>query len=238
MDTALLIGGFLLGATGSLHCIGMCGPLSLALPLRSQNQMQKFLALVSYQIGRILTYAFLGLLVGAIGKPLQWGQYQQIFSIIMGSLIILVAIGYSRRLYFFQLPGLAHFYAAVQKLISTRLKAAKGPIGFIGLGMANGLLPCGLVYVALASTLSIGNLVDSVGFMASFGAGTLPAMMLVGYSGQLIRPHTRAAFQKAVPYFIMALGVLLILRGLNLGIPYISPQFPASPIDPASCHPS
>lgn len=237
MNTALLIGGFLLGAAGSLHCIGMCGPLSLALPLRTQNQLQKFLSLLSYQMGRIVTYAFLGLLVGAIGRPLQWGQYQQIFSIVMGSLILIVAIGYARRLYFFQLPGLTHFYTSVQNLISSRLKAAKGPLGFAGLGMANGLLPCGLVYVALASTLSIGNMIDSVGFMASFGAGTLPAMMLVGYSGQLIRPHTRAAFQKVVPYFIMALGVLLILRGLNLGIPYISPQLPANPTDPAQCNP-
>lgn len=238
MDTTLLIGGFMLGAAGSLHCIGMCGPLSLALPLRSQNQLQKSISLLSYQLGRIFTYSFFGLLVGWIGRPLQWGQYQQAFSIAMGSLVIIAAIMYHRKPLFFNPPGLNQFYASVQKLISGRLKAAKGPIGFAGLGMANGLLPCGLVYVAIASTLSIGNIGDSVGFMASFGAGTLPAMMLVGYSGHLISPEARSAFQKAVPFFIVAMGILLILRGLDLGIPYISPKLPVNPVDPASCHPA
>ena len=238
MDTALLIGGFMLGAAGSLHCIGMCGPLSLALPLRTFNHFQKAISLLSYQLGRIFTYSFFGLLVGWIGRPLQWGQYQQLFSVMMGLLVIIAAWLYHRKSHLVQLPGLNQFYLSVQKLIAGRLKSAKGPIGFAGLGMANGLLPCGLVYVAIASTLSIGNISDSVGFMAAFGAGTLPAMMLAGYSGQLIKPQTRASFQKAVPYFIVAMGLLLIIRGLDLGIPYLSPKLPASPVDPVNCHPA
>jgi sulfite exporter TauE/SafE len=105
------------------------------------------------------------------------------------------------------------------------------------MGMANGLLPCGMVYIALLSTLSFSSVSESVSFMAMFGAGTLPAMMIAAYAGQLLKVGTRQFVRKAVPYFIMTMGLLLILRGLNLGIPYISPAFPHGAGEAAACHP-
>ena len=117
------------------------------------------------------------------------------------------------------------------------MKKANKPTGFYLMGMANGLLPCGMVYVAVAATLSFTQIADSVVFMAMFGTGTLPAMMLVGYAGQLIKPELRISVQKMVPLFISAVGIILILRGLSLGIPYLSPELPQSPGAAIECHP-
>ena len=239
MNLVLLGGGLLLGLAGSFHCIGMCGPLSLALPVHHlESPLKKLVLLVSYQVGRISTYALLGLLIGLAGRPLQIGQYQQGLSIGMGILIILAAILYQKSSYTLKWPLLTRFFTRVQQFIAGRLRAAKRSYHFFVLGMANGWLPCGLVYVALASTFSIGNIEDSVGFMAAFGAGTLPSMLLVGISGQLMKPTWRLSLQKMVPYFVVGMGILLILRGLNLGIPYVSPILPATPTDPVNCHPA
>ena len=228
----------MLGVAGSLHCIGMCGPLSLALPIHTKSGFQKVISLLSYQVGRIITYTLLGFLIGIAGRPLQLGQYQQTFSIVMGSLIILAGLFHQRASFMPTIPGLNKFFNRVQLFIAKRLKTADGVWGFFSLGMANGWLPCGLVYVALASTFSIGEVLNSMSFMAAFGAGTIPAMLLVGLSGQLIKPEARISFQKAVPYFIMFMGLLLIIRGLNLGIPYLSPMLPSAAADPVNCHPA
>jgi sulfite exporter TauE/SafE len=135
------------------------------------------------------------------------------------------------------LKMLNRFYFFVQQQISKLLKSVTGAFGFLLMGMANGLLPCGMVYVALAATLSFTRVIESMSFMAMFGAGTLPAMMLVGYAGQLIKPAWRNSFRKLVPVFISVMGVVLILRGLNLGIPFISPELPMSPGNTIICHP-
>lgn len=239
MNFVLLGGGLLLGLAGSFHCIGMCGPLSLALPVyHIDSPFKKIVLLVSYQLGRIFTYALLGLLIGVAGRPLQFGHYQQVLSIGVGILIILAAILYQKSSYPLKWTLLTRFFSGVQQFISQRLKAAKNGHQFFVLGMANGWLPCGLVYVALASTFSIGNMMDSVGFMAAFGAGTLPAMLLVGLSGQLLKPTLRLSLQRMVPYLVVGMGILLILRGLNLGIPYLSPILPETPTDPVNCHPA
>ncbi|HEY6062937.1 MAG TPA: sulfite exporter TauE/SafE family protein, partial [Chitinophagaceae bacterium] len=135
------------------------------------------------------------------------------------------------------LSFLNRFYHSVQGVIIRLLKSSTGISGFLLMGMANGLLPCGMIYIALAATLSFPEISQSVAFMALFGAGTLPAMMLVGYAGQLIKPGVRQSFQKAVPVFIALMGTVLILRGLNLGIPFISPELPVAAGAALSCHP-
>lgn len=237
MDWSIAITGFTLGAAGSLHCIGMCGPLSLALPVQHFSKTGKLAALLLYQFGRILTYTAIGLLFGLAGRMIYVAGYQQLFSIIMGSLILLLAILYFLHKSHFRIPLLNRFYQGVQQLIIRILKSSTSLLSFLLLGMANGLLPCGMVYIALATSLSFSGLGESAGFMATFGAGTLPAMMLVGYAGMMIRPELRTGFRKLVPVFITLMGVILILRGLNLGIPYLSPELPHSPGGSIDCHP-
>lgn len=233
----VLISGFVLGAAGSLHCIGMCGPLSLALPIHHLSKTKKFLSLLLYQFGRIITYSGIGLLFGLGGRRIYIAGYQQYFSIIMGAFIIGLSVLYFLRHRTIHLKFLNRFYFFVQRQISTLLKSAIRPSGFLLMGMANGLLPCGMIYIALAATLSFTEIFQSVGFMAMFGAGTLPAMMLAGYAGQMIKPGWRISLQKLVPVFISAMGILLVLRGMNLGIPFISPELQQSPVDQLICHP-
>lgn len=233
----VLISGFALGAAGSLHCVGMCGPLSLALPTHHLSKSQKFISLLIYQFGRITTYSLFGLLFGLAGRRIYLSGYQQWFSIGMGLLVLSLAILYFVQQKTVHLKFLNHFYFFVQKQMRGLLKSATGPSGFLLLGIANGLLPCGMIYIALAATLSFTEVAQSISFMAMFGAGTLPAMMLVGYAGQMINPEWRGSLRKLVPVFISLMGVLLILRGMNLGIPFISPELPQSPGNAVDCHP-
>jgi sulfite exporter TauE/SafE len=231
------IAGFTLGAAGSLHCMGMCGPLSMALPVHHFSKAGKLLALFLYQAGRIITYSLIGLLFGLAGRTLYIAGYQQWFSIIMGIIVLLMAVLYFIQKKNIRVPLLSKMYMGVQQLIIRILKSSTSIGGFLLLGMANGLLPCGMVYIALATSLSFTSVAESTGFMASFGAGTLPAMLLVGYAGLMIKPELRTGFRKLVPFFVSIMGVLLILRGLNLGIPFISPELPNASGEPLNCHP-
>ena len=233
----VMISGFTLGAAGSLHCVGMCGPLSLALPVQHLSKTQKFFSLLLYQFGRIITYSVIGLLFGLAGRRIYISGYQQWFSIAMGIVVLSLAALYFFRHKTVHIKFLNRFYFFIQQQISRLLKSANGLLSFLLMGMANGLLPCGMVYVALAATLSFTEITQSVSFMAMFGAGTLPAMMLIGYAGQVINPGWRTYLRKLVPIFISLMGALLILRGLNLGIPFISPELPQSPGDAVVCHP-
>lgn len=231
-----MIAGFILGATGSLHCIGMCGPLSLALPVHHLAKTKRFFALLTYQMGRIATYSLIGFVLGWTGHRIYIAGYQQWFSIIMGILILAMAAFYFLNKTLIRFSFLDKFYFRIQKLIAHFLVSAKNPLGFFFAGMANGLLPCGMVYIAMASALSFPSVTESTAFMALFGAGTLPAMMMVAYAGQVMRPELRFSFRKAIPYFITVMGILLVLRGLNLGIPFISPHFEADSTQTVTCH--
>jgi sulfite exporter TauE/SafE len=232
----VLLSGLTLGAIGSLHCIGMCGPLSLALPMGHLTKGAKLFSLLAYQFGRIIIYSFFGLILGIAGRKIYIAGYQQWFSIILGIIISLLAI-----LYFMQRHSRAvNLFGGrlpIAKLVGYFFKNAKGPLGFLLFGMANGLLPCGMVYIALLTTLSFTEIGESVGFMAMFGAGTLPLMMLAAYAMQRLKWKNRVAVRQMIPYFIGILGILLILRGMNLGIPFISPAFPELPGRPVTCHP-
>ncbi len=232
----ILISGFLLGFAGSLHCMGMCGPLSLALPTGHLKASSRLWSLLVYQLGRVITYVLLGLLFGMAGRSIYIAGVQQWFSIILGILILVLAVLYFIKGNMVHLPVLRGFYSFVSTLIGRIIKSNAGISGFLLLGMANGLLPCGMVYIALASTLSFYKIYQSAGFMAMFGAGTLPAMMLVAYSGQVCSPQLKRTFRKSIPFFIAATGILLVLRGLNLGIPFVSPQLPPAVGQVVSCH--
>lgn len=232
----LIISGFALGAAGSLHCAGMCGPLSLALPTHHLSAPQKFFSLLLYQFGRICTYAVIGLLFGLAGRRIYISGYQQWFSIGLGILVIALALLYFAGRRSIRFPFINRLYGNVSRLIGSLLGPNPRPLRFGLLGVANGLLPCGMVYVAVAATLSLTRVTDSVLFMALFGAGTLPMMMGVAYAGQMLKTKTRLAFRQWIPYFVVLMGMVLILRGLNLGIPFISPELPQSPGSAVVCH--
>jgi len=233
---AVLLSGLLLGFAGSLHCVGMCGPLSLVLPTSQLSSTMKFMSLLLYQFGRMVMYSCLGLLFGFAGHGLYVAGFQQWFSIVLGVLVLAMAAFYFMQKNFLHLPVLSGFYLVVSKCIRKIVNSNAGMRSFFLLGMANGLLPCGMVYIALAATLSFHTLYEPVGFMAMFGAGTLPAMMLVAYSLQTFNLQLKRTIRRTIPFFIAAAGIVLILRGMNLGIPFISPQLPSAAALPINCH--
>jgi uncharacterized protein len=221
---AAIIAGFSLGAVSSLHCVGMCGPLALALPVHHLSKVQQLVSLFLYQLGRIITYSSLGLVFGLAGRKIYLAGFQQWFSIIMGITVLVLVILYSVYKNPLQPALFKKMFSAVQSYMMKAFRSKKNSAGFLLLGMANGLLPCAMVYVAIAGALTSTQVSYSVLFMAMFGAGTLPAMMIIGYFGRMISLPVRNMFKKSIPVFMTIMAIVLILRGMNLGIPFISPM--------------
>ncbi|MGE9312491.1 sulfite exporter TauE/SafE family protein [Niabella sp. CJ426] len=233
--TEAIIMGLTMGLAGSLHCIGMCGPLALALPLNSAKSVNRFFSALAYNTGRTITYFSMGAILGWTGSRLAVVGYQQLFSIAAGILIlVLLLLGK----YIPHIGLFPAFQARFKKYIARFLTRKNTMQGLFIFGLLNGLLPCGLVYMATASALIIGGPLQSGIFMASFGLGTIPLMLVLMITGHMISFSLRTAMKKAVPYFIGFVAILMILRGLNLGIPYVSPAFSAAPVVTSHCSPS
>lgn len=238
MPGILVIAAFTLGLVSSLHCVGMCGPLALALPVHHLPRAARFFSLFFYQVGRLMSYSLLGLLAGTAGRKIYLAGFQQSFSLVMGIVILVLIILYYGYKYALQPVFLQRFFTYLQRFMGRLLKSDKNIASFMLLGMANGLLPCGMVYVAMATALTTSSAVNSVLFMALFGAGTIPAMMALGYFGHLVSWKFRLRLRKLVPAFMVLVAIALVLRGLSLNIPYLSPQLPTSAggATEVSCH--
>jgi sulfite exporter TauE/SafE len=219
---------FVLGLVGSFHCAGMCGPLTLALPTKSTASSPFVLGRVLYNAGRIFTYCVLGLVFGVLGKTLFLAGIQRWVSIALG-LILLLGLLVSKR---FGWRHPAYKLIGHLKSFMTDMLRRRSLASLAVLGLLNGLLPCGLVYVAAAGAIATGALLPSVGYMAAFGAGTLPMLMSIAFFGKLTPVAFRLKLQSAIPVAVFLLATLLILRGMSLGIPYVSPDLAGA----SCCH--
>ena len=217
----------LLGLAGSLHCAGMCGPLALALP-GSNSNTAFLLGRLAYNAGRLLTYCALGVVFGLIGKSLALAGVQRWVSLSAG-ISILVALAISTR---FSLSArVAKPIGWLKSSFGTLLQQRSVGSTFF-LGSLNGLLPCGLVYAACVGAVASGGFISSVQYMLGFGLGTVPMMLAIGLLGKKFQFVMRFKLQRLIPVCLMVLAVLLILRALSLGIPYLSPDLAAN----ACCH--
>ena len=218
---------FILGLFGSLHCAGMCGPLALALPHAGRNASGFVAGRLAYNLGRIVTYCAMGFVFGLFGKTFLLAGFQRTVSITLG-VTLLVGLFASRRLALWRPVTLLVnvLKSRMGGLLRRRTFASQAVLGLL-----NGLLPCGLVYVAAAGAMATGGIMNGAIYMAAFGLGTVPMMLAIGLSGKLIPFSLRLKLLKAVPVSVFLLGMLLILRGMSLGIPFISPQLSAA----ASC---
>jgi hypothetical protein len=217
--------GFIIGLFGSLHCLGMCGPLVLALPVSYAGNIHRLTGGFLYNLGRAVTYSIFGFIFGYLGRTFQILGLLSWLSVLFGILLILIILvpritgsaSISGKL----IPAAGGW---LRRIMGNFLQQHKVLPMFI-FGLLNGMLPCGLVYGALMGAIITGSLVDSSLYMFLFGLGTLPMMFLLIYFSDLIKNRFLARLRKAVPVFVILLGILFILRGLNLGIPYISPDF-------------
>ena len=220
---------FLLGLVGSLHCAGMCGPLALALP-QGKGSVPGYLAgRFAYNLGRIITYSLMGLMFGSVGRLLMLAGVQRWVSISLG-LLLIIGLFTSRRLALWR-PVTA-LVDELKKQLGMLLRK-RSLISLAMLGLLNGLLPCGLVYVAGAGATATGHMLAGAEYMAMFGLGTLPMMLAISLSGSLVPLGLRLKLSRLVPVSVFILGTLLILRGMSLGIPYVSPDL--SGATPSCC---
>ena len=230
-----MIAGLGLGFVSSFHCVGMCGPLALSLPVQHLSKSRQLTALFLYNSGRILTYTLLGLMFGLAGRRLYIAGWQQWFSIGLGILMLLLIAWYFIFKNAVQPRWLQSVYWRLQNVMGRFLRSGS-VTGFLGLGMANGLLPCGMVYIAIAGALSTAAVDSGMLFMFSYGLGTLPAMLALSLFRMRITIGIRQKIKKLVPVIITCMAVLLILRGMNLGIPFISPVLESARAEAVSCH--
>lgn len=211
------------GLLGSFHCLGMCGPIAFVLPLDRENKLISFIQAGLYHLGRLLSYATIGLVFGLLGKGLFLVGFQQKLSIIIGVLMILITIIPSS--FFHQFNIVKPFYILISKVkVGMGLYLKKSSFkAFLTMGLLNGFLPCGLVYMALLGAVSMGSSISGALYMFLFGLGTIPMMTGALIFGNFIKLSIRNKIQKAIPIFVLIIGLLFILRGLGLGIPYLSP---------------
>jgi len=223
-----IITGFLIGIVGSFHCIGMCGPLALAMPIHHMTTPQKQLSVFNYSIGRMGGYMIIGLIFGIVGMSFSLLKLQQVLSITAGIAMVAFVIFhyYYKRSVTFDTP----LTDKIKSFLSKQLNSKPAPNAFVWIGLANGFLPCGLVYTGIIPAVATGSILKSTLLMMGFGMGTIPTMSVMMYAGRYLSPSIRKQLKFWTPVLFILIGMLLIIRGLNLGIPYLSPSISDSKI--------
>lgn len=219
----ILYTAFILGLVGSFHCLGMCGPIAFVLPVDKTSHFKAFSGSFLYHLGRLLAYGLIGLLFGLLGKGLYLAGFQQRLSILVGILMILAVLIPTSKLNRFSISRpLYRFIGMVKTKLGLYLNKTSYKALF-SIGFFNGFLPCGLVYMALLGSISTGDALMGGVYMFLFGLGTVPLMTGAIYLGNFLKTTARKRIQKAIPIFVIIVGILFILRGMGLGIPYVSP---------------
>lgn len=215
----MLYFAFVLGFLGSFHCVGMCSPITLIIPFAKHNFWLKNLQIFFYFLGKTITYVLLGLLFSIVGEVFFIREYQQFFSIFVG-----VALFFSGFVSLFKIGVNTTFskwiffsVGNVKKLLAQQLKK-KSVFSIFLMGFFNGFLPCGLVYTALFGALTTGEITQVLLYMLVFGFGTIPLMLLFIYIGNFLTLNIKNKIQKAIPFFIILMGIFLIFRGLGIGV--------------------
>lgn len=216
--------GFILGFLGSFHCVGMCGPIAFMLPVSHDQPKRKALQVSFYHIGRLIAYSLIGMLFGILGRSFDIFGLQQHLSIAVGIImIVLVVATYSSGMNFTLLKPLFGLVSKLKSGMGATFKK-KSLDAFITMGFLNGLLPCGLVYMALFGALGTAGAFDGAAYMLFFGLGTVPLMTATVYLKGFLSTSIKSWMRKAVPVLVICIGILFIVRGLGLGIPYVSPE--------------
>jgi len=218
---------FMIGLLGSVHCIGMCGPLAFAIPVQQNGFWYLLWDKLVYNLGRTFSYTVLGLVVGLLGKQLWLYDLQQGASILSGILIIMAAVS---RLSHAGASSVSRTGSRIFNPIGSLLSfALKKHAGNLVIGVLNGFLPCGFVYVALIGAVNTLSVAGSAQYMFWFGLGTVPLMLAATVGSGFINVSVRRKLNRVVPYFMLCLGVWFVLRGMALNIPYLSPEIKAVP---------
>lgn len=202
----------------------MCGPIAMMLPVDRTNQAKKTLQILTYHLGRLSAYGTIGFLFGLLGKGFSIAGIQQELSIFLGAAMITIVLVPERFFinYNFSKP-IFRVISKIKTSLGSQFKN-KSYQSLFTIGLLNGFLPCGMVYVALFGAIAMQSQSMGVFYMFLFGLGTIPMMSSVVYLNSFLTLPFRNKIQKVIPYVAVCIGILFILRGLGLGIPYISPN--------------
>jgi len=219
----ILFSALVIGLMGSFHCAGMCGPIAIALPLHGNTIPQKIFGGTLYNLGRTLTYGIMGAIFGLLGQGLHMIGFQQKVSVIMGAIMIISVL--FPKLFKNQYSMEKSWLKVVGKLKKTiaQMFSIRSFQSLFFIGMLNGLLPCGLVYMAIAGAIGMGGVVEGSLYMILFGLGTIPMLLGISLAGNVLSLTVRSKINKLIPVLVVVVGILFVLRGLSLGIPYLSP---------------
>jgi len=220
---AILLSALVLGLMGSFHCAGMCGPIAIALPLHGNTVPQKIFGGTLYNLGRTITYGIMGAIFGMLGQGVEMIGFQQKISVIMGVLMIVSVL--FPALFKNQYRMDKSWFSFVVKLKSTigKMFSIRSFSSLFLIGLLNGLLPCGLVYMAIAGAIGTGEVVLGSLYMILFGLGTIPMMLSISLVGNVMSLAIRNKINKLIPVLVVVVGIFFVLRGLSLGIPFLSP---------------
>ena len=209
---------FTLGLFGSLHCLGMCGPIAMTLPLTNKEKRSVFKQSLIYNLGRVSSYTFLGLIMGLLGWGVYIAGYQKSLSVILGAVLILASFfTVSLESQLFRIGFINKVFEKIKSTMSTLMYVNANSNAY-KIGLVNGVLPCGMVYIALAGALTSGGLIEGAVYMTLFGLGTLPMMMGIMLFSNFNKNFI-LKFRKWIPLIMFLFGLLLIKRGLALEIP-------------------
>ena len=230
LDWPILTSALALGLASSLHCMGMCGPLALSLPYGSRSG---WLPRLLYQAGRSVSYGALGVIIGSLGLLLSLASYQQVLSVTAGLMILMLT--FAGHLPVPKLRFLNSYFGYIQRRLAPLLNSMQGrPSLFFAFGLLNGLLPCGVVYMALAGAAGTGDALKGAMFMIIFGLGTWPMMLALSWGNRMF-PSRLKNLKNYVRFASVAVALIFILRGLDLGIPYLSPKIDSPSGKPSCC---
>lgn len=220
----MLYTAFAFGLISSMHCVGMCGPIAMMLPVDNHNQAKKVTQIMSYHLGRIFSYAAIGFIFGLLGRGFFMAGFQQKLSIAVGILIVATVLIPSTifNKYNFSKPVFG-FISKIKTALGSQFRN-KSYQSLFTIGLLNGFLPCGMVYVALFGALAMQSPVLGSFYMMLFGVGTIPLMSLVVILHTTFSISVRNKIQKMIPKATVIIGLLFIARGLGLGIDYVSPS--------------
>ncbi|ROL59343.1 sulfite exporter TauE/SafE family protein [Bacteroidetes/Chlorobi group bacterium ChocPot_Mid] len=230
-----IVSGLIMGLIGSLHCLGMCGPIAIAIPSRNDNKISIFIDSIVYNLGRTVTYVVMGALVGLLGTAVSLAGYQEIVSAIAGVLLLIIVVIPKKWETVLADIGIIKKASDSLKTAFRKVFQVKTISSLLLIGILNGLLPCGLVYTALIASVAYGSVLGSMTFMLFFGLGTLPMLAVVFNVKTMISLGIRRKINKLIPVGIGLVAVILILRGLSLGIPFVSPVLPDHVSEKGKC---
>jgi sulfite exporter TauE/SafE len=234
-STELLLPGFIMGLAGSLHCVGMCGPLALSLPVSHNTKLSRIAGGLIYNSGRIFSYTLMGFVFGSIGNLIIAVKWQNGLSIALGVVILVYLLTPKKYFHFTATNVLGKLFMVLRQRLG-KLFQSRQLSSLFFIGLLNGFLPCGLVYLALSSSIISASPSNGGMFMLSFGLGTFPLMFATVLMGNYLNQSIRRKIQGAVPLLLFVMAAVLILRGLNLGIPFVSPEAGTHPHDAIECH--